>query len=68
MLDLFGGEEKEKKDQLISILLFNCVKNIDQETAEKVFKIYFIWSKMLNSNLKLFCLIYLVWKNRKWFD
>jgi len=36
MLDLFGGEEKQKKDQLISILLFNCVKNIDQETAEKV--------------------------------
>jgi len=36
MLDIFGGEEKQKRDQFISILLFNCVKNIDYETAYKV--------------------------------
>ncbi len=46
---MFGGEEKQKRDQLLSILLFNCIRNIDYETSEKViFFSYLIKKFILN--------------------
>ena len=36
MMKVLEGSEKEHRDQFISTLLFNCIKNIDLESAEKV--------------------------------
>jgi len=36
MKDIFGGTDKERNDQFVSTLLFNCIKNIDLNTAKEV--------------------------------